>query len=831
MRALRKVAYSRVVNHSIKKCASAPALCGSVETMARNEAETRYELIDPVLRDKGYRIPYVRLETPAPVEPTGPKGRRRPGPGKIDYLLCVEVPHAPKPLPVAILEAKKEDEDPLKGMQQAKGYSECERFDAKYIFSTNGHRYAQFSKFTGEQTGPFPFLDFPHHQSLTDWYHRGTGIKLDDPSSLLLFQPDSLAYPETRYYQDAAIRAAFEKILESETKGESARILLSLATGAGKTIIAANLLWRLNEVERLPKPALFICDRDELREQAYTKLKAVFGDNARIVRTEKGENAAKNARVHISTYQTLGLDDDDADFASFLSEHYADDSFSVIIIDECHRSAWGKWSEVLERNPNAIHIGLTATPRQLRESKNKTSEDAVITANNHKYFGEPVYEYTLIQAQEDGYLAACEIIKRKATIDARIFSKAEVLAAKPTNIKTGQPVTEQDLTKDEYTGKDFDDELFIDMRTPAMCADLFKLLCENGGPEQKVIIFCNREIHADRVAMQINNLYARWCRENNREPKDLYAFKCMGGVNNGADLIEPMRGSSERAFIACTVDLLEAGVDIERVNAVVFFRYLQSAIKFYQMVGRGTRIHEETQKYKFWLYDYTGVTDLFGTDFITQPPRTGGGGGGGESDGGSDNEGDDGKQPVPEIAGQTFITPQGRFILSRRDGRDVPIPVDEYRREMIRRVLKEAHDLNEFRGLWIESQKRRKLIDHLVGDNLSPELIREIDQMTDYDIYDLFAHHGYQARALKRPERKNVYLNDNQAWFDSIDPNAAIVLRGLGRQFEIGGTEALETPALWDVPEIKDAGGFYALRKLGVPIAVMRDAKTRLFAA
>src|SRR5215831_5465539 len=124
--------------------------------MAGIQAETRYELIDPVLRDKGYRVPYIRLETPAPVEPTGPKGRRRKGPGKIDYLLCVEVPKGHKPLPIAILEAKSEGEDPLKGMQQAKGYAECERFDAKYIFSTNGHRYAKFNKFTLEQTGPFP---------------------------------------------------------------------------------------------------------------------------------------------------------------------------------------------------------------------------------------------------------------------------------------------------------------------------------------------------------------------------------------------------------------------------------------------------------------------------------------------------------------------------------------------------------------------------------------------------------------------------------------------------------------------------------------------------
>jgi type I restriction enzyme, R subunit len=798
--------------------------------MSYNEAETRYHLIDPILREKGYDSHQtIRLETPAPVEPTGPKGRRRRGPGRTDYLLCVQAGDMPRPLPVAVLEAKKESEDPLKGMQQAKGYADCQRFDVQYVFATNGHRYGEFDFFTRLQNGPFPFSDFPPHIDLTARYAGDTGIDLTRPESRMLFQADSPAWSQSRYYQDAAIRAAFEKILKCEQDSKPARVLLALATGSGKTIIAANLLWRLHKAGQLPKPALFLCDRDELREQAYTKLTAAFGNNARIVRTERGDNAARNARIHIATYQTLGLDDEDEGFAGFLREHYGENAFSVIIIDECHRSAWGRWSEVLKRNPNAIHIGLTATPRRLHESKKATPEDQEITANNHKYFGKPVYEYTLIQAQEDGYLAACEIVKRKASIDNRIFTKTEILAAKPVDIRTGKPLTEADLTKGEYTGKDFDDELFIELRTPAMCDDLFQLLCQNGGPEQKVIIFCTREIHADRVTMRMNNLYANWCRENGTTPKDHYAFKCMGGVGNGSDMIEPMRGSGERAFIACTVDLLEAGVDIERLNAVVFFRYLQSPIKFYQMVGRGTRIHEETEKYKFWLYDYTDVTQLFGTDFITKPTRPGNGGtgGGGFYPGG----GDEPEPPsVAEIGGQyVSVTPQGRFILSRRDGRETPIPVDEYRREVIRRVLKEAHNLDQFRELWIESGKRRSLIDHLLGDNFSPDVIREIDQMTDFDLYDFFGHHGYHARALRRPERGELYITGNRGWFDGMDNRAAIVLQGLGHQFAQGGTEALETPALWEVPEIKLAGGLSALRGLGRPVDVMHEAKGRLF--
>jgi type I restriction enzyme R subunit len=797
--------------------------------MSYNEQETRYFLIDPVLREKGYDdYSKLKLETPAPVEAIGHKGRRRAGGGRTDYLLCVQAGDMPKPLPVGVLEAKKESEDPLKGMQQAKGYSECSRFSVQYVFASNGHLYGEYDKTSGLQAGPHSLKEhFPSHNDLTGRYAKDTGIDLAKPESALLFMADSPAYPKARYYQDAAIRACFEKILRCEQQQQPSRVLLALATGAGKTVIAANLLWRLHQAQRLPKPALFLCDRDELREQGYNKLKAVFGDNARIVTHSKGENSAKNARIHIATYQTLGLDDEENDTASFLSEHYPPDAFSVIIIDECHRSAWGRWSEVLLRNPNAVQIGLTATPRQLREAKTQNKEDALITANNLKYFGEPVYEYNLIQAQEDGYLAACEIIKRKASIDGTTFTSEEVLKANPIDAKTGKPVGVEQI-KSQYTARQFDSELHMPERVAAMCEDLFKQLCQYGGPEQKAIIFCTREIHADRVAMQMNNLYSKWCKQQGRTAKQHYAFKCMGGANGGRELIEPMRGSGERAFIACTVDLLATGVDIERLNTVVFFRYLESSILFYQMVGRGTRIDEVTQKYKFWLYDYTGVTDLFGTDFISAHSSGKNKTGGGE-DGGDDGEGGD-EPPVIQIGGQTVtVNSEGRFILSRREGRDVKIPIEEYRREMLQRVLSEAGNLRDFRQLWIENKKRRDLIDHLLGENYSPEVLRELEEMQDFDYYDMFAHHGYRAQALRRQERGQGYLDRNLLWFEDMPSDTAVVLKGFGHQFGLGGTEALESDSLWQVPEISRAGGLEALKKWGQPGAVILEAKGRLF--
>ncbi|CRI67974.1 Type III restriction protein res subunit (fragment) [Thiocapsa sp. KS1] len=489
--------------------------------MPYNEPETRFYLIDPKLRAKGYDDPTrLRLETPAPVDIEGPKGRRRKGPGRTDYLICIEIGAMPAPLPVGLIEAKRETADPLSGMEQGKGYGDCRRFSIHYVFATNGHRYGEFDKISGLTTGPHDFDLFPTHAELAERYARDTGIDLSEPAANLLFTSDSPAYAENpRYYQSAAIRAVIAKILHCERDGLPARALLVLATGSGKTIVAANLLHRLNQAGRLAKPALFLCDRDELRQQALGKLRNVFKDSARIVTSDRGENSARNARIQIATYQTLGLDDDAKDVASFLTRHYPEpNSFSVIIIDECHRSAWNRWRVVLERNPDAIQIGLTATPRQLREPKRQRREDQDITANNLAYFGPPVYEYDLIQAQEDGYLAACEIVRRAVSLDGETFTDAEVVLKKGVDIRTGKRV-KRDALKPKYDATRFDNDLVIPERIAAMCKDLFEQLCANGGPEQKVIVFCTRDLHADRVAMQLNNAMRSGARRTSSPPR------------------------------------------------------------------------------------------------------------------------------------------------------------------------------------------------------------------------------------------------------------------------------------------------------------------------
>lgn len=312
----------------------------------------------------------------------------------------------------------------------------------RFVFSSNGHQFVEFDSFTGLTSRPKPVTEFPSPGELRDRYERGMGFTLETPAARPLLQPYPGGEGARRYYQDAAIRAVMERIAKQAVAEQPKRALLSLATGSGKTFIAVNLLKRISDAGQLTR-ALFVCDRDELRRQALGAFQNVFGaDAAEVLRRSDGTNNAKNARIHIATYQTLGVESESGD-SNFLTDNYPDNYFSHIVIDECHRSAWGKWSQVLTRNGNAVQIGLTATPRQLeyREETPEAKQDSEITANNIAYFGEPAYEYDLAQAIEDGYLAACEIQKGRVNLDDTGITKDQIIARNPVDAITGQLLT------------------------------------------------------------------------------------------------------------------------------------------------------------------------------------------------------------------------------------------------------------------------------------------------------------------------------------------------------------------------------------------------------
>jgi type I restriction enzyme, R subunit len=792
--------------------------------MNYNEADTRAKLIDPAIHKRGWTEDLIRREeTAGTVEIINGKARRRAR-GKIDYVLRTKVNVDTQPVALALIEAKKESLPPGHGLDQAKGYSECKRQNVKFIFSSNGHQFVEFDCFTGLTSAPKPIAEFPTPADLRARYEQGIGFTLESPAARPLLQPYPGGEGTRRYYQDAAIRAVMEKVAQCEGSGKPKRALLSLATGAGKTFIAVNLLKRISDAGQLTR-ALFVCDRDELRTQALKAFQNVFGsDAAEVFRKPDDTNNAKNARIHIATYQTLGIENENGD-ATFLTTFYLEDYFTHVVIDECHRSAWGKWSQVLTRNSSAVQIGLTATPRQLecKEDTVEARQDSEITSNNITYFGEPVYEYDMAQAIEDGYLAACEIQKGRVNLDDTGITKADIIARDPVDAITGQPLTPEQID-DLYERYQYEDRILLPDRVLAMCQDLFNYLLATGGPEQKSIIFCARDRHADDVAVCMNNLYAKWCADMGKERLDYYAFKCTA-ASSGNDQLPDLRASSRSHFIATTVDLLSTGVDVPCVRNIVFFKYLKSPISFHQMVGRGTRIDAPTGKLMFRVYDYTDATRLFGGDFITKPPRPVGEGPGLPPEP---------QPPEPTISVEGFdvhITDAGRFIVTDVDGKAMPVPIEEYKARLAARLIQEVHTLDEFRGRWINPPSRQELIDTLVTSGYSPTVVRMVDEKQDYDLYDVLAELGWGMNPRTRRDRTLAFTYKHEDWMNSLSKRAAATIRAIVNQFERGGTEGLENPQIFQTPEVKAAGGLAALQMAGNPRDLVFETKTRMFAA
>ncbi len=783
-----------------------------------NEADTRAKLIDPALHQRGWGEDKIkREETPGAVDVVDGKPRKR-SQGRIDYTLRVRVNSDTQPVALALIEAKSEQYSPGHGLQQGKEYAAAtKRLNVQFVFSTNGHQVVEYDRITGETTEPYPLSKFPTPDDLRQRYENAQGFSLDDDEAKPLLVPYPGGEATRRYYQDAAIRATFEKLAQCEKRGEAKRALLSLATGAGKTFIAVHLLKRIADAGQLRK-ALFVCDRDELRTQALGAFQNVFGADAAAV---SSGNPQKNARILIATYQTLDVDTDTAE-ANFLTANYPENYFSHIIIDECHRSAWGKWSMVLTRNPEATQIGLTATPRQLktRENTPEIQADEQISADNIRHFGEPVYEYDISQGNEDGYLAACEIQRGQVDIDYTELTADEIYALGPKDATTGQPLGRDELPE-SFSKTEYEYRILLPDRVREMTQDLFNHLVATGGPEQKTIIFCVRDTHADEVANAMNNLYARWCADNNRDRVDPYAFKCTA-ASGGSDYVADLRGASRHHFIATTVDLLSTGVDVPSVKNIVFFKYVRSPIAFYQMVGRGTRLDPVTNKMMFRIYDYTNATRLFGEDFQSRIKS--------KSTGDGDSS-DIPAQPTVLVEGlEVQVTDAGKYILSEVDGKSMPITVEEYKQRLSARIVEEMPNLDDFRTCWIHPQNRRDFMARLPDQGRSAQVVQSLDDMIDYDLYDILAELGYGLAPKTRITRADAFFYKHDQWLNTLPTPTADTLKALTMQFARTGTDGLENPRVFATQEVTQAGGINALAQIGQPADLLIKIKERIFA-
>ena len=792
--------------------------------MPLGEADTRAKLIDPALHARGWTEDLIRREeTAGAVEIVGERPRRRAR-GRVDYTLRVKVNAQSQPVAVALLEAKAAHLPPAHGLEQAKAYAACRRLNVLLAFASNGHQFVEFDTKTGLTTGARPLAEFPPPAELRARYEQAMGFGLESAAARPLLARYPGGEATRRYYQDAAIRAVLEKLARGDK-----RALLALATGSGKTFIAVHLLRKIADAGQLRR-ALFVCDRDELRAQGLGAFQNAFGADAAPV---SSGNPQKNARILIATYQTLDVASDDAD-ANFLVTNYPEDYFSHIVIDECHRSAWGKWSQVLTRNPGAVQIGLTATPRQieLTERSAEAQADAQITADNVRHFGEPVYEYDIAQGIDDGYLAACEIVRRDIFLDDKPrperetgVETADLVGKQVTDALTGEVLTVAE-PRARYEATDFEERLLLPDRVREMCRDLFEHLVVAGGPEQKTIVFCARDRHAEDVAVALNNLYAAWCAEHGRARLEPYAFKCTA-AGGGGEYLADLRGAARHHLVATTVDLLTTGVDVPCVRNIVFFKYVRSPIAFYQMIGRGTRLDPASDKLMFRVYDYTDATRLFGEGFKTKfrPPRR-------PRPEGEPPEPPEPPEPTLQVEGfDVRVTDAGRYIVTSEDGRAVPVTVEEYKQRLAARLVETAPPLDEFRQQWIAPTARRTLLGRLPEGGRSALLIRALEQMADYDLYDVLGELGYGLAPRTRPARADAFTYKHAGWLADLPAPTAATLKALAAQFARAGTESLESTQVFQMPEVVRAGGLPALKSLGEPARILQETKGRLFAA
>jgi len=388
--------------------------------------------------------------------------------------------------------------------------------------------------------------------------------------------------------------------------------------------------------------------------------------------------------------------------------------------------------------------------------------------------------------------------------------------------RTGEVLTVAE-TRERYEASQFEGRLLLPERVEAMTGDLFDLLLETGGPEQKSIVFCARDQHADAVAIALNNRYAAWCKANGRKPADPYAFKCTA-ASHGASYLADLRGASRSHFIATTVDLLSTGVDVPGIRNIVIFKYVRSPIAFYQMIGRGTRLDPPTGKLMFRIYDYTAATRLFGEAFRTKATVV--------RDPGEPPTSTEPPERTIQVQGiDVRVGDAGIAIVTTVDGRATPITLEEYKERIATSLLSRAATLDDFRETWITPPARRELVASLPDAGRSAPLVRAIVEMADFDLYDVLAELGYGSDPKTRVARADAFRYKHEVWLADKPPSTAATLVALVRQFARAGTEELENPGVLQTPDVVAAGGLAALKLLGSPAEILHQTKERLFAA
>lgn len=784
--------------------------------MAITEADTCRKYLLPKLIEAGWDNPphsftEQKTFTDGRILVVGNRTKRLPQ-KRADYLLRYT-----RDFMIAVIEAKPAYKNPGDGLQQAKEYAEI--LGLKFAYSTNGHGILEFDFITGKERE----LDsFPAPEEL--WSRLRSQQNINDAVAEKLLTPCSVQLGKIpRYYQEIAINRAVQAILQGRK-----RILLTLATGTGKTLIAYQICWKLwssrwNRTGDFRRPRiLYLADRNILVEDPMAKDFASFGE----ARHKIEQQAVKSREMYFAIYQALAKDER----RPGLYKDYQPDFFDLVIVDECHRGSAREdstWREILEYFEPAYQLGMTATP--LREENRDT----------YQYFGNPIYQYSLRQGIQDGFLAPYRV--------HRIISEWDAAGWRPSQGDLDRYGRE--IPDGEYQTKDFERVVALKARTQAYARHLTDFLNKTDR-FAKTIVFCVDQDHALEMKHALSNLNSDLVRQ-------FSDYVCRVTSNEESigrgHLSKFQELESSSPVILTTSKLLTTGVDMQTCKNVVIFQVINSMTEFKQIIGRGTRVRDDYDKLYFNILDYTGsATRLFADpDFDGDPALII------QEDINSEGEiiEEEVVQPEEEIEGEDSFQEQPTGLDSLQDDSEQEprkfyfdgghveivshlvheldsegnqlrvVRYTDYTAEKVRTLYRNAA---EMRMAWGDPVQRAEIIQKLADRGIDFEDLASMAGQPEADPLDLLCHLAFNAPLRTRKERADRLRREKKDFFDQYGSEARQVLNELLDKYSDHGTAQFQIPEVLKLPPICTHGNTIEISVLFGGEEKLRLAVTQL---
>ncbi|QDU76934.1 type I restriction enzyme EcoKI subunit R [Bremerella volcania] len=785
-----------------------------------NEADTCRRYVVPRLQTAGwdndpYRINEQVTFTDGRIIVAGRRSRRRPG-KRADYILRYRPDFA-----IAVVEAKPTYATPGEGLQQAKDYAEI--LGLKFAYATNGHGIIEFDYTTGLER---EIAAFPTPEEL--WTRLTTDQSLTTDAAERVLSPTyHLSGKSPRYYQEIAINRAVQAVAQGDP-----RILLTMATGTGKTVVAFQICWKLwnsrwNRTGEHRRPRiLFLADRNILVDDPMAKDFAPFGDARWKI---AGGRAVQSREMYFAIYQSIARDAN----RPGLYREFAPDFFDLIVVDECHRGSArddSNWREILDYFQPAIQIGMTATPRR---------ED---NADTYDYFGDSIYTYSLRQGIDDGFLAPYRVHRVVTTWDAAGWRPSQ-----GDLDRYGRQIPDG-----EYHTGEFERIVSLRARTEAVAHHLTEYM-RRTDRFAKTIVFCVDQEHADEMRRSLNNLNADLVRDN----PDYVCRVTSDEGDIGRGHLSNFQDLERRTpVILTTSQLLTTGVDAPTVQNIVLLRVINSMTEFKQIIGRGTRVRDDYGKLFFSILDYTGsATRLFADPDFDGDPTI-------ETEQTIDEDGepveeetvvtpeeeseedDDGPEPLPPDGpddprrkfyfdgGQVEIAAHLVYELDPDGNQLRVIQFTDYTADKVRTLFRNAAEL---RDEWADPEKRSDIIERLEDRGIDFDHLAETANQPDADPLDLICHLAFNAPLRTRRERAQRLRTDRTDFFDQFGPDAKEILDELLDKYTEHGTAQFVIPDVLEIPPISAHGNVIEIASRFGGVEQLRQAviqlQTLLYAA